>query len=71
MNMFTPQEIRELRHALEMNTTEFATVLGVTGVTVNTVARWEIGDRHPKRTTMIRLNELAAKSAKKLAKQGA
>jgi DNA-binding transcriptional regulator YiaG len=56
MLMLTPEQIREIRKALGLNTTEFGTKLGVTA---NTVARWELGDRHPRYDTMRRLNELA------------
>ena len=59
MLMLTKDQIRQVRKALGMNTTEFAHELGVT---VNAVARWEMGDRNPRRETMEKLNHLAVKA---------
>jgi DNA-binding transcriptional regulator YiaG len=64
MVMFTPEKIRELRKRLGMNSTQFATLLGVT---TNTVARWEIGDRHPRYDTAVRMNEIEDRENKKMA----
>ena len=61
MNMFTAQQIRELRRSLGLNTTQFATALGVTE---NAVRRWEIGDRHPRFATVVKLNEMADSTKK-------
>lgn len=55
MSMFTPAQIREIRQALKMNSTQFATLLGVTA---NAVSRWEIGDRRPRWETMEEMNRL-------------
>lgn len=56
MDMLTAERIKEIRKSLEMNTTEFATQLGVTA---NAVARWEIGDRRPRWEMMEKINKLA------------
>lgn len=58
MSMFTPEKIKELRHHLEMTTTEFAFHLGVAD---QTVRMWECGKRHPNYARMVQLNEMAKK----------
>lgn len=55
MTMLTPAQIRQLRKAMGLTTTQFATLLGISH---NTVARWEFGDRHPRWAMMVRLNDL-------------
>jgi len=54
--LLTPNQIRALRKRLKMNSTAFATLLGVT---TNAVARWELGDRRPRIETHDKMNELA------------
>jgi len=66
MLMLTPDQIKRIRKALGMNSTEFASLLGVTQ---NTVARWEIGDRHPRWEMMEKINNLAIKHRIELDKE--
>lgn len=61
MNMFTSNEIRDLRKSLKMSAMQFAITLGVTE---NAVRRWEMGDRHPRYDTLVKMNELAAAEKK-------
>ena len=56
MVMMTPEKIRRLRAWLDMTTTEFGALVGVSA---NTISRWEAGDRHPNYERMKDLNDLA------------
>jgi DNA-binding transcriptional regulator YiaG len=59
MLMLTGAQIKELREAIGMNTTQLAARLGVTE---NAVRRWELGDRHPRWDTMVELNKMREKA---------
>lgn len=52
--LFTPERIREFRQRAGISPTELGFRLGVTE---NTIHRWEMGDRHPSYTMMLKLNE--------------
>lgn len=56
MLMLTPSEIRQLRLNLGMTAQKFAATLKVH---IDTVFKWERGDRHPTYQKMIELNKLA------------
>lgn len=56
MHMVTPQQIALIRKALKESPNQFAYRMGVSE---NTVRRWEIGDRHPRWDTMVKLNQIA------------
>ena len=60
--MFTSEQIRELRMALGWGQTELAFRIGVSQ---NTVARWESGDRNPSRKHNEILNKLLREAEKK------
>ena len=56
MFMLNANQIRAIRKKLGLSQTAFSQRLGVTQ---NTVARWEIGDRHPKWDMMEKICGLA------------
>lgn len=56
--MFTPEDIKDLRRRLNLTLQEFGALLGVSK---STVSYWEMGDRHPKYSTLVKLNDLARK----------
>ena len=62
MLMFTGQNIRDLREALGLTATQLAVKLNVTE---NAVRRWEMGDRHPRYETLVKLNDLLKEAQKK------
>ncbi len=64
--MVTPLSIKTLRTSLGMNTTQFGSLVGVTA---NAVARWEIGDRHPRYETALKIVALLAQREKDLARK--
>lgn len=66
MFMFEAEEIRAIRKALDLNTTEFATRLGVTE---NCVRRWELGDRTPRKEHMRTLNDLDKEAKARAARE--
>ena len=55
MTAYSPQEIRQLRTALNMTPTQFAAACGVCE---NTARRWEIGDRRPRGAALILFKQL-------------
>lgn len=59
--MFTAEQIKELRSTLGVSLAKFADMLGVS---VAAACRWETGQRHPKFTTQIKLNEIREKIPK-------
>ncbi len=67
MDMLTNEDIRAIRKTLRMTAAEFAvavTALSSKRVSGNTVARWEIGERHPNYANMLALNVLRDKAEK-------
>jgi DNA-binding transcriptional regulator YiaG len=56
MHMLTATDILASRKALGLKQREFAARLKVS---LNTVQRWELGDRHPRWETMREINRLA------------
>lgn len=58
MDMFTAEKIRDLRLKLRLSLAQFAGELGVGEAAVR---RWELGERHPRFQTLVRLNELSDK----------
>jgi DNA-binding transcriptional regulator YiaG len=58
MKRMTPQQIKDLREALGMRTTELAVAVGVTD---DAVRKWERGAGKPSGSAMILLYQLAEK----------
>jgi DNA-binding transcriptional regulator YiaG len=57
MEMLTPPMIKKIRLGLKMTAKKFADTLDVH---IDTVFRWERGDRHPTYAKMEEINKLAA-----------
>lgn len=61
--IYSGNEIREIRKALDMTPTDFGSYVGVSA---SAVCRWEKGNRLvPKVESLRKINELAAKAIKK------
>jgi DNA-binding transcriptional regulator YiaG len=56
--MYTPDDIRRLRFELKMTLAEFGRLVGASE---STVCNWELGKRHPKYATLVKLNDIARK----------